>query len=37
MKDYVADNAITDILFANNATHASTARTYDMYITYLNQ
>ncbi len=37
MKDYVSDNAITDILFANNATHASTARTYDMYITYLNQ
>ena len=37
MRDYVADNGITDILFANNATHASTARTYDMYITYLDQ
>lgn len=37
MKNYVTDNSITDILFANNATHASIARTYDMYITYLNQ
>jgi len=37
MRQYVADNGITDILFANNVTHASTARTYNMYITYLNQ
>lgn len=37
IKEYIADNSITDILFANNVTHASTARTYDMYITYLNQ
>ncbi|MCI9607497.1 MAG: hypothetical protein HFJ94_04910 [Muribaculaceae bacterium] len=37
IKDYIAGNSITDILFANNVTHASTARTYDMYLKYLVQ
>lgn len=37
IRDYIQGNGVTDILFANNVTHASSARTTDMYITYLNQ
>lgn len=37
MKDYIRDNRITDILFANNVGHAASARTYEMYEHYLDQ
>lgn len=37
MKEYVADNGITDILFANNVTHAANSHTYNKYLKYLEQ
>lgn len=37
MKDYVRENAITDILFANNISHACSARTSNSYNRYLTQ
>ena len=37
MKQYVSDNGITDILFANNIAHACSARTSTSYNHYLTQ
>lgn len=37
MKQYVADNGITDIVFANNLGHATIERTCNAYRKYLNQ
>ena len=37
ISDYIRDYGITDILFANNAFHASTASTINAYERYLTQ
>ncbi len=37
IRDYIEENGITDILFANNAFHASTQATIDAYERYLTQ
>ena len=37
LRDYVRDNAITDILFANNLQHACTPATTEKYYQYLIQ
>ena len=35
--DYIKDNGVTDVLFANNAFHAATASTVTYYNTFLTQ